>query len=99
MQSEIIDTTMASIGAKTTYTGAGTITFGWLLSSEAAVVYGVVIGLVGVAIQLIYGRRKDKREAVARHEAKAAHEADMRERELRIELLRAGRLTRSEDES
>lgn len=92
MQTEIIDTTMAGVGAKATYTGAGTITFGWLLSSEAAVVYGLVIGLAGLVTQLIFGFRKDRRDA-------AAHRAEMHEHARRMMLIEAGKLTRSEDES
>jgi len=99
MQQEILDTTMASAGAKATYTGAGTVTAGWLLSSEAAVLYGIVIGLAGWVVQLIFSFRKERREAAARRDAEAAHKADMRERELRIALLETGRLTRTGDEA
>lgn len=90
MEKEVIDTTMTGVGGATTYTGAGTIGLGWLLSSEAAVIYGLIVGLIGIMIQLFFGLRKDRRDA-------AAHRAEMREHEKRMALLDAGHLTRAED--
>lgn len=98
MQKEIIDTSMSTAGVATTFTGVSTIGAGALLSSEAAVFYGLVIGVVGLIIQTVFNRRKEHRDAEARAEAKAAHQADMRERHLRIALLESGRLTRNRDD-
>ena len=92
MEKEVLDAAMFSAGTKTTYAGAGSLGLGWLLSSEAAVVYGIVVGLVGIAMQLIFGIRKDRRDATA-------HRATMLEHERRMGLLESGKLTRDEDGS
>lgn len=92
MQKEIIDTTMTGVGATATYTGAGTISVGWLLSNEAAVLYGLTVGILGLIIQLVFGFRRDRRDA-------AAHRAEMHEHNRRMTLIESGKLTRAEDES
>ncbi len=62
------DATMASIGSKTTTAGASVSIFGWLTSSDAGVVFGVIIGIVGLLINWWFKRRSDQREQ-AEHEA------------------------------
>jgi MFS superfamily sulfate permease-like transporter len=64
-----VDATLATVGTKATYTGAGTFTVGWLLSSEFGILVGIVIGVAGLAMQFYYSRKKDKREQ-AEHEQK-----------------------------
>ena len=60
--SQALDSTMAAIGSRATYTGAGTTGLGWWLSSEAGILIGIVIGLAGLAMNWWYSRKRDKRE-------------------------------------
>ena len=77
MKNETIDATMAAIGTKTTYTGAGVSGLGWFLSNEFFGLAGVIIGAVGLLITWYYKHKADKRHA--------------REHDLRVDMLRRGR--------
>lgn len=59
---QTLDATLAATGTKATYTGAGTFTVGWLLSSEFGILVGIVIGVAGLVMQFYYSRKKDRRE-------------------------------------
>lgn len=64
-----IDSTMSSLGSKATYMGAGTaFVFGWS-ASEFAAVAGVLIAVVGLAVNIYFSHRNDKRNS----ELHAAH--------------------------
>jgi hypothetical protein len=66
-----IDATIASAASKTTYTGASVTLGGWLVSSQAAVLFGIVLGVAGFAVNLYFRSRADARE-------EAEHRARMR---------------------
>lgn len=66
-----IDVTLAAVGSKATYTGAGASFIGWVLSSQFGVLAGVVIGVVGLLVNLYFRSRQDARE-------EREHEARMR---------------------
>lgn len=51
---QVIDATLAAAGSKAAYTGAGMTVGGWLLSSEFAVLSGLIIGLLGLFVQWYY---------------------------------------------
>lgn len=72
MQQESLDATIAAAGSKVTYTGAGTATVGWFLSSEFGVLCGVALGIAGLLVNIYFKRREDRRLQVE-------HEARMRE--------------------
>jgi hypothetical protein len=72
------DAAFAAIGSKVTYTGAGTAVFAWLTSSQAGVLAGIVLGIVGFLVNLYFKRREDKRQQV---------EHDARMRAIRGEYL------------
>lgn len=91
MEREAIESAVIATANKGTLVSSGTTVVGWLLSSEAGVVIGIIGVVVGLALQAIFGLRRDRRDA-------AAHRADMREHERRMALLEAGKLTRAEDE-
>ena len=59
---QTLDATIASAASKTTYTGASVTLGGWLVSSEAAVLFGIVLGLAGFAVNLYFRHRADARE-------------------------------------
>lgn len=69
---QAVDTTIASAASKATYTGAGMTIGGWFLSSEFAVLMGVVIGVAGFVVNWHYKHKEDKRQ-------QAEHERRMRE--------------------
>jgi hypothetical protein len=56
------EATMAAAGSKATYTGAGASVMGWVLSSEFGVLFGVFLGLGGLAINWYYKYKEDKRQ-------------------------------------
>lgn len=60
--SHTIDATMAAIGSKATYTGAGASVMGWVFSSEFGVLFGIFLGLSGLAINWYYKAKADRRE-------------------------------------
>ena len=68
---QTVDATVASAASKTTYTGASVTLGGWLVSSEAAVLAGIVLGLAGFCVNLYFRSRADARE-------EEAHRARMR---------------------
>lgn len=78
---QTLDGTIAAVSSKATYTGAGMTISGWLLSSEAAVLIGIVLGVAGFVVNWVYRHREDQRQqaehrARMRHLAEAAEAAD-----------------------
>jgi heme/copper-type cytochrome/quinol oxidase subunit 2 len=67
-----LDATIGTVASKATYTGAGMTISGWLLSSEAAILIGIVLGVAGFVVNWFYKYREDKRQ-------QAEHEARMRQ--------------------
>jgi hypothetical protein len=63
------DSFFAAAGSKTTQAGAGVATFSWFFSSEFGVFCGIVIGLLGLAVNIYFKRREDRR-LQAEHEAR-----------------------------
>lgn len=64
-----IDATLAAAGSKATYTGAGASLVGWLTSSEAGVIFGIVLGVIGLLVNLYFKHRDDRRQQIE-HEAR-----------------------------
>ena len=62
LEQTTLDTTMAAIGSKATYTGATATTFSWMLSSEFGIAVGMFIGCLGFALNWYYSRKRDRRE-------------------------------------
>lgn len=60
-----IDNTLATLGSNVTYTGATTTTLGWMLSSQFGIAVGVLIGVLGFALNFYYSRKRDQREQEA----------------------------------
>ena len=77
MFKKIIDTdshnvVMASIGSGATKTGASGAVLGWLFSQEGLAILGVVIAVIGLAVNWYYKYQDNKR-------AKLEHELRVRE--------------------
>ncbi len=78
-----IEATLATAGSKATYTGAGMTIGGWALSSEFAVLFGMIIGVLGLAVQWFYRHKLTMAEIRLREEHAA------REREEHAARMRA----------
>lgn len=66
---QTLDATMAAFGSKATYTGASASVVGWLMSSEAGIFIGIVIGVAGFIVNWYYKHKEDKRRE-AEHKAR-----------------------------
>lgn len=62
MDAQPIDVTLAAAGSKATYAGSAIAGGGWLLSSEAGVLFGVVIGVIGLVVNVYFKHRADVRD-------------------------------------
>lgn len=62
MKEHITDASIAAAASKSTYTGAGLTITGWLLSSEAAVLVGMIIGVLSLAVNFFFRLREDRRQ-------------------------------------
>ncbi len=60
--SHTVDATMAALGSKATYTGAGASIMGWMLSSEFGVLIGLLLGVGGFLINWYYKAKEDRRQ-------------------------------------
>ena len=70
-QNVTIETTLATAGSKATYTGAGMTISGWFLSSEFAVLCGILIGVGGLIVNFFFQLKRDRREQ-REHKARMA---------------------------
>lgn len=57
-----VEVAVASVGSKATYTGATASILGWFMSSEFAVVLGIVLGVAGFAVNWYYKHKQHVRE-------------------------------------
>lgn len=89
VQEASANTVISTVASKATYGGAAASVFGWLASSEAGVVFGVLLGVIGLLVNVWFKFREDKRqelrqqiedEARVRHEQRqqVEHEARLR---------------------
>ena len=78
---QAIEATLAATGSKATYTGAGMTIGGWALSSEFAVLFGMLIGVLGLLVNWFYKHKLTMAEIRLREEQAArereAHAARM----------------------
>ena len=59
---------VATAAAKVTYAGSITLIGGWLVSSQAAAFFGLVLGVLGLAVQWWY-RHHEYKMRLREHEA------------------------------
>ena len=62
MKEHITDASIAAAASKSTYTGAGLTVTGWLLSSQAAVLVGMILGVAGLIVNIVFKVKQDRRE-------------------------------------
>lgn len=85
MNQEAIDSTLAAVGSKATYSGSATMIGAWWLSSEFAFLIGMIVGVAGLLVQWYY-RHKVSRAELAHLEAQNLREKE--EHELRMSNYR-----------
>jgi len=68
---DTVASSVASVASKATYVGAGTSFIGWLATSEAGVVVGILLGVIGFVVNFYFKRREDRRQ-------QEVHDAQMR---------------------
>ncbi len=56
-----IDAAISASASKATYTGAGMTIGGWFLSSEFAVLVGMLVGVAGLLVNWYYKHKQDRR--------------------------------------
>jgi len=61
-----LETTVASLANKATYTGAGITISGGMMLSEIAVILGMIIGVLGLLLNWYY-KGKDYKRSTAEH--------------------------------
>lgn len=81
-----LDATLAAVGSKATQAGAGTAVVGWAVSSEFGILVGIVIGIAGLAVNIYYRHRQDRREQIEDKRKEIEHQRRMAEIELMSHL-------------
>lgn len=74
-----VDAAVSAAASKTTYAGSAVTVVGWWSSSEVAVAVGMVVGVVGLIVNIIFKIREDRRQ-------QAINEAKLEEIRTRSEL-------------
>jgi hypothetical protein len=59
-----VNATMAALGSKATYTGAGASILGWLMSSQAGIFFGILLGVGGFLVNWYYRAKEDRRQQI-----------------------------------
>ena len=62
VKQEAIEASVAASASKLTYGGAATVGIGWLLSSEGAVLVGMIVGVAGFVVNFYYKHKEDRRQ-------------------------------------
>jgi len=78
-QHETVDAAVAAIGSKVTYAGSASSLLGWLATSEAGIVIGILVAIIGLVVNVVFKLREDRRQQEEHDErmrllhAEAAH--------------------------
>lgn len=83
--STTVDAALATIGSKSTYAGASVTVTGWLLSSEFAVLVGMLLGLAGFLVNWYYRHKLTNAEIRLRE---AQEQREQEEHEAKMGLYR-----------
>lgn len=58
----VTDVAVASAASKVTYAGSFSVGFGWLMSNEAAIFFGILLGVLGLIVNVVFKWREDSRQ-------------------------------------
>lgn len=61
-QQTTVDAAISAAGSKVTYAGSTASVLGWMTSNEGGVVIGVVIAFIGLAVNVFFKLREDRRQ-------------------------------------
>lgn len=61
-QQETVEAAVAAMGSKVTYAGSAGSVLGWMASSEGGVVIGIMVGVVGLLVNVWFKAREDRRQ-------------------------------------
>lgn len=95
MSTESVELSISSVASKATYLGSGSTVLGWLVTSEAAVLIGILVTLAGFAVNLYYKRLDSQRK----DEVLKADEARKAAREQREQAVTAAYIERMRNSS
>lgn len=56
-----LEAAIAASASKATYGGVASIGLGWLVSSESAVLFGIIVGVTGLGVNWYYKAKADRR--------------------------------------
>ena len=76
MKDQAAEATVAAVANASAKAGAGTVLFGWLTLNDFALVAGLVLTAVGVAVNFYYKRKAHQLEAEADRARKPQHSPD-----------------------
>ncbi|OWT62027.1 holin [Candidimonas nitroreducens] len=64
LDAAILDATVTTIASRTTYGGAGASAVGWAANIDWLTVVGVAVAVIGLAVNVYFQIRRDRRESV-----------------------------------
>lgn len=77
MSRDAIEATVIAATNKVTAAGSVTTLFGWLTTNEALGLMGLIVGVVGLLINVYYRWKQDQREQKADARAEVEHQRRM----------------------
>lgn len=90
-ENHALDSTMSTVGATTTYTGAGVSVLGGLMWNEVAMIVGMIVGVVGLIVNIYFKRRWVNAQIDAINETRQRErEREKREIEKHNIMMRTG---------
>jgi hypothetical protein len=59
---ELTDAAISAAASKVTYMGSASVGFGWLTTNEAAIFFGIILGVLGLIVNVVFKVREDRRQ-------------------------------------
>jgi cytochrome c biogenesis factor len=78
-QQETLDAAISAVGSKVTYAGSAGSVVSWLTSNEGGVVMGLAIAILGLAVNVFFKLREDRRQQEEHNERMALLRAEAHE--------------------
>lgn len=74
----MVDKTATTVGSGSTYGGMAAALYGWVTSSDGAILLGLVFTIGGFIVNYIFARRREKRESEEHEWRRQEHLARMK---------------------